>query len=111
MNSISLINQPPHFFSAFIVILFFMLSFFSRNERIKKIAHRVLYAGYFLITASGIYQFITLPFSLLVLIKSIGGLCLIVMIEMIVRGKGSAAIWTLLLSTAAVGLVIAYLFI
>jgi len=111
MNSLSIINQPPHFFSALLVIVSFLLSTFSKNSRVKKVAHYVLYVGYALILISGCYLFITLPFSLFVLIKSVGGIGLVVMAEMIVRGKGSKIVWTLLLMVAVVGLAMAYFLI
>ena len=111
MNSLAIINQPPHFFSALLVIICFLLAIIPRNARVKKTAHYVLYVGYALIIISGCYLFITLPFSLFVLIKSVGGLCLVAMAEAIVRGKGSKVIWASLLIVAAVGLAIAYFLI
>ncbi|QOX80946.1 DUF1516 family protein (plasmid) [Trichlorobacter lovleyi] len=111
MNSFALINQPPHFISALVVIVSFILAAFSGNAGLKKFAHGILYLGYALILISGCYLLFTLPFSIFVLIKSVGGVCLVVMAEMIVRGKGSGLIWTLLLLTATVGLAIAYFLI
>ncbi|ACD97403.1 DUF1516 family protein [Trichlorobacter lovleyi] len=111
MNSFALINQPPHFFSALLVIVSFLSAAFANQQSVKKFAHKVLYVGYALILISGCYLFATLPFSSFVLIKAVGGVGLVVMAEMIVRGKGSTLIWTLLLVTASAGLGIAYFLI
>lgn len=114
MNSIALINQPPHFFSALLVIACFLTAVFSKNEKFKKPAHGLLYLGYVLMIITGGVIFATLPFSIFVLIKSVGGLALIVMAEILVRqkgGTGTRIIWALLLVTATAGLAIAYFLI
>lgn len=111
MESLSLINQPPHFFSALFVIVCFLLATFSTEGPVKSISHKLLYLGYVCIIVSGISAAMSVPFSIWVLIKSVGGLGLVALAEIITRGKGNALIWGLLLGIAAIGLTIAYFLI
>lgn len=107
----TLINQPPHFFTALFTIISFLLATFSKNESVKKWSHRALYVAYAVMFITGGYLFLTLHFTFWVLMKSVGGIALMIMAEMIVRGNRSVLLWSLLLITAAAGLGIAYFLI
>jgi hypothetical protein len=114
MRPVSLINQPVHFFSALLVIGSFVTVMFTHNDTIKKYARNLLFLGYALILISGGILFAKLPFSIFVLIKSVGGVGLVIMAEILRRrlaGRNTIVIWALMLATAVIGLTIAYCFI
>lgn len=127
MEPIRLINQPVHFFSALLTIGSFLTVMLTNSDTIKKYARCPLFLGYALMLISGGImlfanpgfslfgkEFVKPEFSIFVLIKSVGGVALIIMAEILRRhlaGRNTIVVWALMVATAAIGLTIAYVFI
>ena len=104
----SLINQPPHFFGAVFTLVMFALAVFGKGQALKKTSLMLMRIGFIIMVLSGVYILFTVPFSVWVLIKSLGGFFLFYLMDAIARGKGTTVYWGLLLVTAVAGLTIAY---
>lgn len=111
MESIQLVNQPPHFISAILATVSFLVAVYSKNDTIKIIARRVLYVAILIASVTGIYLVATLPMSIYPFLKGIFASVVVLMALQIVKGKGTKKHWIIMLSCLAVGGSIAYFLI
>ncbi|ATB69658.1 putative membrane protein [Sulfurospirillum diekertiae] len=101
-------NTPVHFFLSGIMIGLFVWATFFANEEQKVKAVKIMKVWFALVLLSGCYVWTLVPFSIPLLIKSVGGIFLFWFMLQIVKDPTSKPFWGLAVLTTIVGLGLAF---
>ena len=101
-------NTPVHFLIAGVMLgLFVWAAFFTKDEQQEK-AIKIMKGWFVLVLLSGCMVWTLVPFSLPLLIKSVGGVVLFWVMLQIVKNPVSKLFWGLFVAIATVGLGLAW---
>ena len=100
-------NTPFHFLAAGLTLVLAGIAAFSADEKRKAQFRLYTQIGFALVVLTGLYIWLIVPFSLPVLVKSLGGLVLFYVILRIIQEPKKPLWWILFGAIALVGLSLA----
>ena len=100
-------NTPLHFIFAGILLVAFLVTVFKLNKEERPKGLKVMHILFVPVLLSGIYVWTLVPFSLPLLVKSVGALVLYWLMVRIVRNPPLILNWALSGAIVAVGLTLA----
>ena len=104
-------NTPTHFILAGLSLAAFLGALLTKNEGMKKNLVLAIKALFVLLLLSGAFIWTIVPITLAVVVKSLGGLALMLTMIELIKEPGSRLYWLLFVIIAAVGLTLAFFFI
>ena len=104
-------NTPYHFWLAVLSLGTFAVALFTSDANMKSRLRQILMVLFALQIISGIMVWTIVPFSLALLIKSVGGLFLMWLLLQLINAPSNRTYWILTVLTAVVGLWLAFFYI
>ncbi|SDZ74523.1 hypothetical protein SAMN05660420_00081 [Desulfuromusa kysingii] len=101
-------NTPCHFVIASALLALFLWTTFFASESSQPKGLLAMHGLFVLVLISGCYVWTLVPFSLPLLIKSVGGIVLYGVMTQIVKNPKSVLLWSLFVAIATVGLGLAF---
>lgn len=108
MNFAIMNNTPCHFLIAGVLLALFLWTTFFASESSKPKGLLAMHCLFVLVLISGAYVWKLVPFSIPLLIKSVGGIVLYGVMTQIVKNPKSGLYWFLFVAIATVGLSLAF---
>ena len=111
MNFAIMNNTPFHFLIAGVVLALFLTAVFTKNEDTKNKLIQAMKILFVFVVLSGCAVWFMVPFSLPLLVKSLGGFVLFWTMLQIVKEPKNVPFWGLFVGIAGVGLFLAFFMI
>lgn len=111
MNFSIMNNTPFHFIIATITLLVFLGAVFTKDETLKKRLVLAMELLFVLVLLTGCYIWTLVPITLAVVVKSLGGIALMLTMVGLTKSPGNKLYWVLFVAIAAVGLTLAFFYI
>lgn len=112
MGNFSIMNNTPyHFLIASVMLVVFFIAVFTKNKDLKPKLVTAMKVIFVLLVLSGCYVWLLVPFSIPLLVKSLGGIFLFWVMLQLTKNPKSTLYWVLFVATAAVGLTLAFFYI